>query len=124
MPRADHAETEKDMLVDIAVKREWKTTPYHGVTVSVLAENDAGGAQALLRLKAHAELPRHRHTGKENIYLLSGSIMVNDIRLHEGDFVSLAGEEIHKVIAMETSIYMSVSEKSGTELIDTDSSYA
>lgn len=106
------------MLVDIASQREWKSTPYKGVTVSVLAVNDEGGCQALLRLEPHAKLPDHRHTGKECIYLFSGCLMVNDTRIDEGDFVSLASAEIHRVVAITTSIYMSISEKSGTEIVD------
>lgn len=41
---------------------------------------------ALFRLNAGATVPQHRHDGMEELYLLSGTLLVEGVTMNPGDY--------------------------------------
>ncbi|KAA8998431.1 cupin domain-containing protein [Affinibrenneria salicis] len=108
------------MLLNAQASRSWHPTPYAGIEYSWLWRNPQGGGYALLRLDAGASLPRHRHPGREQIYVVDGRIMVNAQILNAGDHLILAEREAHQVQALTRAQYLAISEKEGVTLLPSE----
>lgn len=74
----------------------WVETPVPGVRVKILAI-DRGRDQVTMLLKAEpgARYPAHRHSGPEECYVISGSLIVEGRVLRAGDFHHAEGESDH-----------------------------
>jgi anti-sigma factor ChrR (cupin superfamily) len=74
----------------------WRQTAIPGLRVKVLAMNQAEGYRVMLvDLPPGGKLPRHRHTGVEQIYLLSGDLVTEGRHLGPGDFLRAEGGTLH-----------------------------
>lgn len=73
-----------------------------GVQVKQLFKDHVQGTVTrLLRLAPGAQVPRHRHCGAEQCYILEGDFHFNELRLGPGDFhVALPGST-HETISSE-----------------------
>jgi anti-sigma factor ChrR (cupin superfamily) len=66
----------------------WLPHPVPGIRMKVLSVNDAAGyAILLLDVPARTRFPAHVHTGAEECYVLSGSLVTYGRRLGPGDFI-------------------------------------
>ena len=75
---------------------EWVQTPIPGVRMKILAIDRAHDrVTMLLRGEPGATYPAHRHTGPEECYVISGSLVVEGQRLRAGDFHHAEGESDH-----------------------------
>jgi anti-sigma factor ChrR (cupin superfamily) len=67
-----------------------------GITIKQLHVDDRTGiATSLVRMRAGASLPRHRHDGIEQVFVLEGDCNINDERLGPGDFHFAEPGSIH-----------------------------
>ena len=92
------------MFVKRLVQREWVSAGYEGAERAMLRLSPAYGRTSIVRLKAGAHGPRHRHQAGEDVFVLVGRIVIGGETLVAGDyFYTEAGEE-HDLLAMEDSI--------------------
>ncbi len=74
-------------IVDVA-GLPWRDTPYRGVSIKILLEDEASGLMtALFRWEPGAVLPLHEHTAIEQTYVLAGAFEDADGEVKAGDFV-------------------------------------
>jgi quercetin dioxygenase-like cupin family protein len=79
-----------------ATDGEWVETGVSGVRVKILAIDRARDrVTMLLRGEPGARYPAHRHSGPEECYVISGSVVVEGRRLRAGDFHHAEGESDH-----------------------------
>jgi anti-sigma factor ChrR (cupin superfamily) len=77
---------------------EWEDAA-PGISVKILS-TDASKKQVtlLVRLAPGADYPPHRHAGIEELHLLDGELIVNDMKLYPGDYLKAdAGSVDHRV---------------------------
>ena len=66
----------------------WRQTPYHGIEIKVLLEDEASGLlTALFRWQPGSELPLHEHVQIEQSYVLEGYLEDDEGVCRTGDFV-------------------------------------
>jgi anti-sigma factor ChrR (cupin superfamily) len=71
----------------LSTDREWVDTPLPGIRMKVLAVDKARGvATMLIRATPGAVYPSHHHSGPEECYILSGSVVMDGRVLRAGDF--------------------------------------
>jgi anti-sigma factor ChrR (cupin superfamily) len=59
-----------------------------GITCKLLATDaETGRVSMLVRLAPGAEYPPHTHDGVEELHMLAGELMVDDKKLHAGDYL-------------------------------------
>ena len=102
------------MLVNKAVNRDWKPTESAGIERSLFRNNDAGGRSSVVRLKKEARVPRHAHHGSEEVVVLSGTVLIGDVELSEGDYLFTQPGEEHDVVALSDAVIFVSSQKSTT----------
>jgi anti-sigma factor ChrR (cupin superfamily) len=74
-----------------------------GVSVKLLAtdaENER--VSMLVRLAPGADYPAHRHAGTEELHLLDGELMIDDRKLHPGDYSRAEAGSVDRRIWSET----------------------
>ena len=102
------------MLVKKAMNRDWEPTGTSGVERSLFRNNDAGGRSSVVRLKNEARVPRHAHHGSEEVVVLSGTVLIGDVELSEGDYLFTQPGEEHDVVALSDAVIFVSSQKSTT----------
>lgn len=66
---------------------DWTQAPLPGVEFKVVHQNkETGYTTRLLRLAAGAGYPPHKHAGTEEIFVLSGTVLINGRTLGAGDY--------------------------------------
>jgi anti-sigma factor ChrR (cupin superfamily) len=79
-----------------AAEGAWVETPVPGVRMKILAIDRARDqVTMLLRAEPGARYPAHRHSGPEECYVISGSVIVEGQVLHPGDFHHAEGDSDH-----------------------------
>jgi anti-sigma factor ChrR (cupin superfamily) len=69
-------------------KLDWRPTPFAGIAMKVLVQDEATGLMtALFRWAPGAELPDHEHVELEQTYVLEGSLQDEDGKVTAGNFV-------------------------------------
>jgi quercetin dioxygenase-like cupin family protein len=67
--------------------KDWTALPVKGAFVKPLSMDAAKGYAVVLgKLEPGASYPPHRHTGPEEVYVISGDLTINGTRLKAGDF--------------------------------------
>ena len=88
-----------------AADGEWVQTPIPGVRVKVLSiDRLRDRVTMLLRAEPGARYPAHRHSGPEECYVISGSVMVEGRRLQAGDFHHAEGDSHHAELWTEDGV--------------------
>jgi anti-sigma factor ChrR (cupin superfamily) len=77
---------------------EWEDVA-PGISCKLLAtDRQNHRVSMLVRLAPGAEYPPHRHAGTEELHLLHGELVIDDKKLHPGDFIRAdAGSVDHRV---------------------------
>ena len=74
----------------------WVETPVPGVRMKILAiDRERDRVTMLLRGAPGARYPAHRHSGPEECYVISGSLVVEGRVLRAGDFHHAEGDSDH-----------------------------
>ena len=96
------------MLLKRAQGREWMSAGYEGAERSVLRVTKEEGRTSIVRLKAGARGPRHKHAAGEDVLVLSGKVRLGGEILSAGDYLYTEAGEEHFLEAIEDSaIYAS-----------------
>jgi quercetin dioxygenase-like cupin family protein len=74
----------------------WVDTPVPGVRMKILAIDRASDrVTMLIKGEPGARYPAHRHSGPEECYVISGSVVIEGHVLRAGDFHHAEGESDH-----------------------------
>jgi anti-sigma factor ChrR (cupin superfamily) len=87
--------TERSTYVDVAAI-DWEPAPWPGIWTKVLYEEPSGRRTILTRMAPGARLPRHRHTGLEQSFILEGSLVDEDGACTAGNFVWRRPGSVHE----------------------------
>lgn len=87
-------ETERSTYLDVSAL-DWQPSPFPGVWNKVLYEDASGRRTILTRMEPGARLPRHRHVGLEQTFILEGSLVDEDGECTAGNYVWRRPGSIH-----------------------------
>src|SRR5260370_18205495 len=65
--------------------QKWRATPYAGIELCLLRQNEEKGGALLLKLAAGARFPLHDHPGGEEVYVVEGAVTIGGRKLAAGD---------------------------------------
>jgi anti-sigma factor ChrR (cupin superfamily) len=78
--------------------RGWKELPIRGAFIKLLSiERERGYAVLMGKLEAGVRYPAHKHTGAEELYILTGDLHIGDRTLGPGDFHHSDAGTAHEV---------------------------
>ena len=81
---------------------EWEEVA-PGISVKLLATDRARDRVSMLvRLAPHTDYPPHRHAGVEELHLLDGELMIDDKKLHPGDYIRADPGSVDQRVWSET----------------------
>jgi anti-sigma factor ChrR (cupin superfamily) len=95
--------------IDVS-KIEWERTPFPGVWQKVLYEDPSGQRTVLTRMEPGARLPRHRHVGLEQSFVLQGSLVDHQGACTAGNFVWRPAGSIHEAWSPEGMLGLGIFE--------------
>ncbi|HEY0078161.1 MAG TPA: cupin domain-containing protein [Pyrinomonadaceae bacterium] len=85
-----------------ASEGEWQETEDAGVFVKMLFSDEAIGVYTrLVRMSPGARIPRHRHTGVEQCFVLEGDLRTIDAVNVSGDFLCAQPGTVHDELTTE-----------------------
>ena len=87
--------TERSTYLDLG-KMDWEPSGFPGVSIKVLYEEPSGRRTTLVRFEPGASLPRHRHVGLEQSFVLEGSLVDDDGECTAGNFVWRQPGSVHR----------------------------
>ena len=87
--------TSHSVYLDLAAT-EWQPTQFPGIVMKLLWQDEAGEAfTALFKAEPGARLPRHRHRGVEQTFVLEGSLADDEGVCTAGNFVWRRPGSVH-----------------------------
>jgi len=101
--------TERSVYVDVS-KIPWEPTPFPGVEVKTLYRDASGRVTSLTRLAPGAVLPRHRHVGLEQSFVLEGTLVDEDGACTAGNFVWRRPGSVHHAWSPDGCVVLGVFE--------------
>ncbi|MEO8626893.1 MAG: cupin domain-containing protein [Betaproteobacteria bacterium] len=104
------------MFVKTAGSQEWVSAGYEGAERAVLRLSQENGRTAVVRIKAGATGPRHRHAAGEDVLVISGQVVIDGATLNAGDYCYTEAGETHELKAIEDSVIYVSSQKPVTVL--------
>jgi len=99
------------MIPKYREKNQWADSGVVGVLICKLWVNKANGGTAIIRMEEGSVFPNHLHLGWEQVFVLSGSIIVDKYTLMANDYLFTLEGETHSVEALEASELLVFSEK-------------
>ncbi len=100
-------ETARSTYVDVS-RIAWEPGPYPGVETKVLYADGSGRRTVLTRLAPGATLPRHRHVGIEQSFVLEGALVDEDGACRAGNFVWRRPGSVHTARAPEGALLLAI----------------
>ena len=108
-----HAENHEN-LADLASRYvdvdalPWQPTPYPGIEIKVLMQNEETGLlTALTRFAPGAKLPLHEHTDLEQSYVIEGSLIDHEGTANAGGYVWRPAGSTHEAHAPDGALVLS-----------------
>jgi anti-sigma factor ChrR (cupin superfamily) len=86
----------------------WTPTPYPGVETKTLYQEPSGRRTTLTRFAPGARLPRHRHVGLEQSFVLEGTLQDQDGICTAGNFVWRRAGSIHDAWSPDGCIVLGI----------------
>lgn len=87
---------------------EWREI-FPGVTMKLLYNDSQRASQTVLvRMAPGSRLPRHRHLGREEVYMIEGEGMMAEVRYRAGDYLHADAGSIHETAVSEYGCLMLV----------------
>ena len=105
------------MIHTTALGQKWKPTPYTGVQMCGLRQNEQGGGTVLLRVSPGARFPLHDHPGGEEVFVVYGRAVVGDVTVSTGDYLWTPPNGTHDMRAEEETLLF-VSSPNGIRVIE------
>jgi anti-sigma factor ChrR (cupin superfamily) len=85
-----------------SAETEWEEVA-PGISVMLLATDaESHRVSMLVRLAPGSDYPPHRHAGIEELHLLDGELMIDDRKLHPGDFSRAEAGSVDRRVGSET----------------------
>lgn len=78
-----------------------------------LHRHDDGGASALFRMQAGAEIPLHNHLVGEHTYVIEGELEFGTTLVRAGDVLWTEPGETHVVRALSDALFLGVAPPTG-----------
>jgi anti-sigma factor ChrR (cupin superfamily) len=104
-------QTEGSTYLDVS-KIEWEPTSWPGIDVKILYRDGATGKMtSLTRMAPGAKLPRHRHVGLEQSYVLQGTLVDDDGACTAGNFVWRRPGSVHSAWTPDGCVVLGVFEQ-------------
>ncbi len=98
--------------------RGWIDSGFDGIEFRVLAEDTSAGRRTFLtRMCDGASLPRHRHVGIEEIYLIEGHLEVSGVDMRSGDYCRADPDTIHEPVTSRGGCVFLVHASTGDEAL-------
>ncbi len=102
--------TDRSTFLDVS-RIAWEPTPFPGVFTKLLYEDASGRRTTLTRMEPGARLPRHRHVGIEQTFVLEGSLWDEDGECTAGNFVWRRAGSVHSAWAPRGFVGLAVFER-------------
>jgi anti-sigma factor ChrR (cupin superfamily) len=99
--------TERSTYLDVS-GIDWEPTKYPGVWTKTLYRDDSGRLTSLTRMEPGARLPRHRHVGLEQSYVLEGSLVDGDGVCTAGNYVWRRPGSVHEAWSPDGCLVLGV----------------
>ena len=100
-------ETARSTFLDVS-KISWEPGPYLGVETKTLYEERSGRRTTLTRLAPGARLPRHRHVGLEQSFVLEGTLVDEDGACTAGNFVWRRPGSVHEAWSPDGCVVLGI----------------
>jgi anti-sigma factor ChrR (cupin superfamily) len=100
-------ETERSTFIDLAGVA-WEPTRFPGVETKTLYQEGSGRRTTLTRFAPGAKLPRHRHVGLEQSFVLSGSLVDEDGACTAGNFVWRRPGSVHSAWSPDGCVVLGI----------------
>jgi anti-sigma factor ChrR (cupin superfamily) len=105
-------------LVFRAGEGEWRDSAYPGLAVKQLfADPSTGNVTSLIRMKAGAIYPPHRHFGVEHCYVLEGDLLFDDHTLYAGDYEVAPESTDHSPVSTRNGCLLLIMNNQGDQLL-------
>jgi len=101
--------TERSVYLDVS-GIAWEATRFPGVETKTLYRDAAGRLTTLTRMAPGAVLPRHRHVGLEQSYVLEGTLVDDDGACTAGNFVWRRPGSVHSAWTPDGCVVLGVFE--------------
>lgn len=102
--------TERSVYLDLD-RIPWEPTRFPGVEVKTLYRDETGRMTTLTRMAPGAVLPRHRHVGLEQSYVLEGTLVDEDGACQAGHFVWRRPGSVHSAWTPDGCVVLGIFEK-------------
>jgi anti-sigma factor ChrR (cupin superfamily) len=102
--------TERSTYLDVS-KIEWEPTKFPGVWTKPLYKDATGRMTTLTKMAPGARLPRHRHVGIEQSYVLEGTLVDEDGACSAGNYVWRRAGSEHEAWSPDGCIVLGMFEK-------------
>jgi len=104
-------ETPGSQFIDVS-QLPWQPTRFPGIKMKMLWQDaDSEAFTALFLLEPGASLPRHRHTGVEQTFVLEGSLVDEDGTCTAGNFVWRRSGSVHAAHSPDGCLTIGVFQK-------------
>ena len=97
--------------------QKWRPTPYEGVEMCGLRQNEHGGGAVLLRVAKGARFPTHDHPGGEEVYVVYGRATVGEVVVNQGDYLWTPPNNTHDLRAEEDTLLF-ISSPTGIKVLE------
>jgi quercetin dioxygenase-like cupin family protein len=105
------------MIHRTSENQKWRATPYAGVQMCGLRQNENGGGAVLLKVAKGARFPTHDHPGGEEVYVVYGRAIIGEITVTQGDYLWTPPDNTHDLKAEEETL-MFISSPNGIKVIE------
>jgi anti-sigma factor ChrR (cupin superfamily) len=100
-------DTPRSTFLDVS-KIAWEPSPYPGVDIKVLYQEPSGRRTTLTRFAPGTRLPRHRHAGLEQSFVLEGSLVDDDGTCTAGSFVWRRPGSVHEAWSPDGCVVLGI----------------
>lgn len=102
-------QTARSTYLDVA-GMAWEPTRFPGIERKLLYQDPSGRQTALIRMAPGARLPRHRHVGLEQSFVLEGALADDDGACTAGNYVWRQPGSVHAAWAPDGCVLLAVFE--------------
>jgi len=92
------------MIHKTPTSQQWRTTPYEGIQMCGLRQNEHGGGTVLLKVAPGARFPMHDHPGGEEVYVIYRHAVVGGVTVNAGDYLWTPPNGTHALRAEEETV--------------------
>jgi anti-sigma factor ChrR (cupin superfamily) len=100
-------QTDRSTYLDVS-KIQWEPTTWPGIYTKTLYKDPSGKQTTLTKMDKGAKLPKHKHVGLEQSYVLEGTLVDDDGACTAGNFVWRRPGSIHAAWSPDGCIVLGV----------------